>query len=83
MERDPGVRHVRLETGVSLAYSSTGPDAATPVLLLHAWAESRRSFDRLLQLLPGSVHAMAIDQRGHGDAEKPAHGYSLEDLAGD
>ena len=83
MDPDTDVRRVRLSTGVSLSYTSTGPSSATPVLLLHAWAESRRSFDRLLPLLPASVHAIALDQRGHGDAEKPTDGYSLENLAED
>ena len=83
MDQDAGVRHVRLTTGVSLAYTSTGPSSATPVLFLHAWAESRRSFDRLLALLPATVRAIAMDQRGHGDAERPAAGYSLDHLADD
>ena len=83
MEQVAGVRHVRLTTGVNLAYTSTGHRSATTVLLLHAWAESRRSFDRLLRLLPDTVHAIAIDQRGHGDAERPTVGYSLECLAED
>jgi pimeloyl-ACP methyl ester carboxylesterase len=83
MEHDPGVQHVGLATGVRLSYTSTGLSSETPVLLLHAWAESRRSFDRLLGLLPATVHAIAIDQRGHGDADKPPVGYSLESLAED
>jgi pimeloyl-ACP methyl ester carboxylesterase len=83
MEQDAHVRHVRLTTGVRLSYTSTGLGPATPVLFLHAWAESRRSFDRLLGLLPTTVHAIAIDQRGHGDAERPAAGYSLDNLAED
>jgi pimeloyl-ACP methyl ester carboxylesterase len=84
MEQDPGgVRRVRLATGVSLSYASSGLDSATPVLLLHAWAESRRSFDRLVRLLPASAHAIGIDQRGHGDADRPAVGYSLDNLAED
>jgi pimeloyl-ACP methyl ester carboxylesterase len=83
MAHDPRVRHVRLATGVSITCTSTGPSSATPVLLLHAWAESRRSFDRLLELLPESVHAIAIDQRGHGDSECPDVGYSLDSMAED
>ena len=59
------------------------PPLPRRVLLLHARAESWRSFDRLLPLLPATVHAMAMDQRGHGDADKPAVGYSLEDFAMD
>jgi pimeloyl-ACP methyl ester carboxylesterase len=83
MEQDGGTRRVRLTTGVTLSFTSKGLRSATPVLLLHAWAESRGSFDRLLRLLPDTVHAIAINQRGHGDAERPTVGYSLESLAED
>jgi rifampin ADP-ribosylating transferase len=68
---------------VSISYTSTGLSSPVPILLLHAWAESRRSFDRLVPLLPVTVQAIAIDQRGHGDAEQPPTGYSLENLAED
>ncbi|MGB3593656.1 MAG: alpha/beta hydrolase [Ornithinimicrobium sp.] len=81
MSRD--ARRVELSTGVSLPYVSVGPDEATPVILLHAWAETGRSFDRLLPLLPDSIRAIVPDQRGHGDAERPAGGYSLESMAQD
>jgi rifampin ADP-ribosylating transferase len=37
----------------------------------------------LLELLPESVHAIAIDQRGHGDSECPDVGYSLDSMAED
>jgi pimeloyl-ACP methyl ester carboxylesterase len=77
------VRRVELATGVSVPYVSAGPAAATPVVLLHAWGESWRSFDRLLPLLPGKIHAVAMDLRGHGDADKPATGYSLAEVAAD
>jgi pimeloyl-ACP methyl ester carboxylesterase len=83
VDRQPEARRVDLATGVSVPYVSRGPAAAAPVLLLHAWGESWRSFDRLVPLLPATVHAMAMDQRGHGDADKPAVGYSLADFARD
>lgn len=54
-----------------------------PVLLLHAWGESLRCFDRLAPLLPPSLHLVAADQRGHGDADKPTDGYGLESLGRD
>jgi rifampin ADP-ribosylating transferase len=53
------------------------------VVLLHAWGESGRAFDRLLPLISPEVLAVALDQRGHGDSDKPAEGYSLEGLARD
>jgi rifampin ADP-ribosylating transferase len=72
-----------LATGVSVPFVSAGPAAGVPVVLLHAWGESWRSFDRLLPLLPDTIHAVAMDLRGHGDADKPATGYSLADVAAD
>src|SRR5262245_64123026 len=33
--------------------------------------------------LPDPVRAFAFDQRGHGDAPKPASGYGLHDFADD
>jgi rifampin ADP-ribosylating transferase len=83
VNQEPRVRQVVLATGVSVPYVSAGPAAGTPVLLLHAWGESWRSFDRLLPLLPGTIRAAAMDLRGHGDAEKPASGYSLVEIAAD
>ena len=83
MNQQPRVRRVGLATGVSVPYVSAGPAAATPVVLLHAWGESWRSFDRLLPLLPGTIHAVAMDLRGHGGADKPAAGYSLTEVAAD
>jgi pimeloyl-ACP methyl ester carboxylesterase len=49
----------------------------------HPWGESLRCFDRLIPLLPMTAHALAMDQRGHGDADKPADGYALTDFAYD
>ena len=83
MNQEADVRRVELSTGVTLSYVSVGLSCAMPVLLLHAWGESRRCFDRLLPLLPRTVRAMAIDQRGHGDAGRPKTGYSLTEFADD
>ena len=81
----PGVRasRVALRTGVALAFTERGDRSGPAVLLLHAWIESLRSFDRLTPLLQPSLRVLALDQRGHGEADKPAEGYDLESLAGD
>jgi len=83
VDPQPRARRIALATGVSVPYVSAGPAAAAPVVLLHAWGESRRSFDRLLPLLPRTIHAVAMDLRGHGDADKPAAGYTLAEVAAD
>jgi pimeloyl-ACP methyl ester carboxylesterase len=83
MDQEAGRGWAELPSGLTLPYVSVGSSIATPVLLLHAWGESRRSFDRLLRLLPHTVRAMAIDQRGHGAADRPKDGYALADFADD
>lgn len=83
MAQPPVVREVRVATGVRLSYLEQGGPAGGAVLLLHPWGESLRCFDRLLALLPPSSRVLALDQRGHGGAEKPAGGYELASLAAD
>ena len=68
---------------MALAFTERGDRSGPAVLLLHAWIESLRSFDRLTPLLQPSLRVLALDQRGHGEADKPADGYDLESLAGD
>jgi pimeloyl-ACP methyl ester carboxylesterase len=74
---------VALRTGVTLRYETTGPILAPPIVLLHAWAESLRVFDRLRPLLPSTVRVISADQRGHGQSDKPADGYGLDSVADD
>ena len=84
METVDGGRLLHLSTGITTAVTEQGDPSREPLLLLlHAWAGSRRSFARLLPLLPSSLHTAAIDLRGHGDADKPPTGYDLATLARD
>ncbi|MBJ2120545.1 alpha/beta hydrolase [Arthrobacter sp. MSA 4-2] len=76
------VRNLRLRTGITVPCLVQGDADARPVLLLHAWAESRRSFDRLLPGL-ADFRVYAPDLRGQGDADKPQEGYSLAEQAED
>lgn len=54
-----------------------------PVLLLHSWAASRRSFAVLQPLLASTLRTLAPDLRGHGGADAPPAGYDLTTLASD
>jgi pimeloyl-ACP methyl ester carboxylesterase len=74
---------MRLRTGLTTSYVAQGDRSGMPVILLHAWGESLGCFDRLLPLLPAMIYAVAMDQRGHGDASKPEDGYTLVELADD
>ncbi|HEX9229547.1 MAG TPA: alpha/beta hydrolase [Arthrobacter sp.] len=79
---DSEVRNLRLTTGISVPCLVRGSADARPLLLLHAWGESRRSFDRFVPRLTG-FRVYAPDLRGQGEADKPADGYSLTEQAGD
>lgn len=52
-----------LTTGVTLEYVEQGQGSGVPVLLLHAYVDSWRSFELVLSHLPESVHAFAPSQR--------------------
>jgi rifampin ADP-ribosylating transferase len=74
---------VRLPDGTTLPYVEQGAPSGVPVVLLHAVGESWRSWSRLLPQLPPDLWAVAVTQRGHGDADKPEAGYAVADLAAD
>ena len=83
MTSGPIVRSVELPGRVKLPYVEQGDPSGVPVLLLHAIADSWRSFELVLSHLPKSIHAFAPTQRGHGDAGRPEMGYHPRDFAAD
>lgn len=76
-------RSVELRTGVRFPYVVQGDPSGVPVLLVHGYAGTWRSFELLLAELPESIHAFAITQRGHDEASRPARGYNVHDFAED
>jgi pimeloyl-ACP methyl ester carboxylesterase len=74
-------RQVVLASGLRLAVGDYG--SGVPVLLVHAWGETHRSFGRLVPLLAPHLRLLVPDQRGVGDSDKPAGGYSLVQAASD
>jgi pimeloyl-ACP methyl ester carboxylesterase len=74
---------VRVATGPELHYAELGIPNGRPILFLHGWPDSWFSFSRVLAVLPDDVRSIAVDQRGYGDSERPASGYSIPELADD
>jgi pimeloyl-ACP methyl ester carboxylesterase len=68
---------------VRLPYLEQGDASGVPLVFLHAYADSWRSFEQVLAHTPPSLHVFALTQRGHGDAEKPPSGYTAADYAAD
>ena len=69
--------------GLELPYVEQGDPEGVPVVLLHAWLDSLRCFEQVMAALPERIRAFAFDQRGHGNAAKPADGYGVRDFADD
>lgn len=72
-----------LSTGVHLPYVEQGDPTGVPVVFLHGYTDSWRSYELALPFLPPSIHAFALTQRGHGDADRPTAGYATRDFAAD
>ena len=58
------------------------PPPAQPLVLVHAWGESRRSFDRLIKLFPESIAPIAIELPGDPNTRLDGADYSVKGLAG-
>jgi pimeloyl-ACP methyl ester carboxylesterase len=74
---------ISIEGGVVLSVAERGDPSDFAVVLLPGPTDSRRSYDAVLDRVPGSIRTVAVSQRGHGDSTKPAVGYRVEDFAGD
>ena len=73
---------VRLANGVTLAYVELGDPKGEPLLLLHGYTDTSRSWTPVAPWLLG--HRLLIpDQRGHGGSDKPDCCYSAGVFADD
>ncbi len=71
--------------GVDLCVDETGNENGRPILFVHGWAQSRRSWRKQLDSdLASEYRLVALDNRGHGDSGKPRGAYDdPEHWAGD
>ena len=70
-------------SGVTLSFVDQGDESGPVLLLLPGPTDSWRSYQPVLERLPHSIRAIAVSQRGHGDSDKPATGYRVQDFADD
>ena len=79
-------RRLALSTGIMMNVALAGPDDAPPVLLLHGFPESHRTWRALAPLLADKLRLVMPDLRGFGASDKPqevadyATGHLLADL---
>lgn len=78
-------RRVGLSTGVNLNVALAGPEDAPPVILLHGFPESHRTWRGVAPLLEDSFRLIMPDQRGFAGSDRPldVDEYETDKLIGD
>lgn len=78
-------RRVGLSTGVTLNVAVAGPEEAPPVILLHGFPESHRTWRGVAPLLEDSFRLIMPDQRGFAGSDRPldVDEYETDKLIGD
>jgi pimeloyl-ACP methyl ester carboxylesterase len=74
---------VLVKTGVRLKYAYKGDASGTPVIMLHGYTDSWFSFSPVLPLMDHKYRVYILDQRGHGDSDRPVGGYAMQQFAAD
>lgn len=85
IERHDTLREFTLDlpNGVSLSGAERGDPGGAPLILIHGYSDSWRSYAPVMAELPAHVRAIALTLRGHGDSSKPREDYSMAAFAGD
>lgn len=73
------------DDGLVLRGEKWGPDASSPVLLLHGGGQSRHAWkSTAARLAAAGYHVMTMDARGHGDSDWSTSGdYDMQFFASD
>jgi pimeloyl-ACP methyl ester carboxylesterase len=74
-----------LSTGITMNVALAGPEDAPPVILLHGFPESHRTWRKVAPLLADKLRLIMPDQRGFGDSDRPleVEAYSTDTLIAD
>jgi branched-chain amino acid transport system permease protein len=68
---------------INMFYREQGSADGLPIVFVHGNFASSRWWLPMWELLPPEVRCLAPDLRGCGSSDKPAAGYTIEDLAAD
>ncbi|AMW31867.1 MULTISPECIES: alpha/beta fold hydrolase [Arthrospira] len=68
---------------LKLSYLEWNPNGQQPLLLLHGLADHALVWTSLAEYLGDRYHIIAPDMRGHGDSDKPDHGYTFDEAIAD
>ena len=68
--------------GIQIHVKDQG-NGTLPVVFLHYWGGSSRTWDDVIAALTAEYRTIAPDLRGWGDSDAPPTGYALADFADD
>ncbi|MBW2430710.1 MAG: alpha/beta hydrolase [Deltaproteobacteria bacterium] len=74
-------KHFTTADGVRLHYLEGG--SGKPLVLIHGWSQCAEEFKHQIAELSSGYRVIAVDQRGHGESEKPGFGYKIHRLSED
>ncbi len=72
---------VTTNDGVELHYDVAGTGA--PLVLVHGWNQTAALFERQVAGLSDRFRVITFDLRGHGESQRPEHGYRVSRYAMD
>ena len=72
---------IETNDGTKIYYEEQG--TGRPLLMVHGWGFSGRFFHHNVEALAQHARVITIDLRGHGNSDKPSHGYRVPRLAKD
>jgi non-heme chloroperoxidase len=76
-------KSLRLPNAVTLRYVEQGAADGTPVILVHGYPDSWRSYASVMQHLPEQLRVIALSLRGYGQSDRSYGNYHPRDLAAD
>lgn len=76
-------RSAVLPNGLRLAYVEMGNPGGVPILLLHGFTDTARSWTLTAPYLAMGFRLVAPDLRGHGHSDQPDGCYTIPEMAND
>ena len=80
-----GERKVALSTGIEMNVALAGPEDAPPVILMHGFHESHRTWREVAPRISDRLRLVMPDLRGFGDSDRPqeVEAYATDTLVAD
>jgi pimeloyl-ACP methyl ester carboxylesterase len=78
-------RRLTLSSGITMNVALAGPEGAPPVILMHGFPESHRTWAKVAPLLGDGLRLIMPDLRGFGESDRPQEvsAYSTDLLVAD